>query len=78
MRSRLFWTLANADFVESTARNVNVASAMIFQFAVLMFDVNEPAVQLLRWHGEHLACKFTETIRESIHGEEVGGLPAVK
>ena len=42
-----------------------------------MFDVGEPAVQFLRWHGEHLACKFTETIRESIHGEEVGGLPAV-
>ena len=49
----------------------------MFQFAVLVFDVNEPAVKFLRWHGEHLACKFTETIRESIHGEEVGSFSAV-
>jgi hypothetical protein len=50
---------------------------MMFRFTVLVLYVNEPAVQFLRWHGEHFACEFAETVRESIHGEEVGGLPAV-
>jgi hypothetical protein len=42
-RERLFCTPAKAAFVASTARSVNVASAMVFKFSVLVFDVGEPA-----------------------------------
>jgi hypothetical protein len=50
---------------------------MMLQFSVLVLYVNKPAVQFLRWHGENLACEFAETVRESIHGEEVGSFSAV-
>jgi len=56
---------------------VNVASAMLFKFSVLVFDVSEPAVQFLSWHREHLVGKFVQTIRERVNGEEVCRLPAV-
>jgi hypothetical protein len=50
---------------------------MVLQFPVLMFDVNEPAVQFLRWHGEHFVGKFMKTVRKSVNGEEVCRLPTV-
>jgi hypothetical protein len=50
---------------------------MVLQFPVLMFDVCDPAVQFLRWHGEHFVGKFMKTVRESVNPEEVCRLPSV-
>ena len=49
----------------------------MFLFPVLVFYVGEPAVQFLRRHCENLVGKFVQTIRESVHGEEVCRLSAV-
>jgi len=50
---------------------------MILQFSDLVFDVCDPAVKFLRWHGEHFVGKFMEAVRESVNGEEVCRLPTV-
>ena len=72
-----FCTLAKACFVASTARRINDASAMLFEFPVLVFDVSQPAVQFFGRHCEHFVGKFVKPICERIDGEEVGCLPAV-
>jgi len=72
-----FCTAANAAFVASTARSVNVASAMVLQFPVLMFDVNEPAVKFLRGHRKNFVRAFVKPVSEGVNGEEVGSFPAV-
>jgi hypothetical protein len=50
---------------------------MLAVFFVLVLYVNEPAVQFLGGHREHLVGKFVEPICERVNGEEVGCLPAV-
>ena len=42
-----------------------------------MFAIYQPAAQLVLWHRQHLVSKFAETIRKSIHGEEVSSFSAV-
>jgi len=50
---------------------------MLLQFAVLIFDVNEPAVKFLRGHRKNFVRAFVKPVSEGVNGEEVGSFPAV-